>query len=335
MDKTHCIPKWALEVNATCPYGFAIPGEVTIPTHLSFSKAVAVFYSILPYVLVALNAFELIVRRGTKQLSCLAFSALIVITNELTIKRMFAQARPGASGLLRDENGWPVGSCLTTCGMPSSHAAMSMGFLVLIICDGVYRVVPSKDELENGLNRSFRMRAEACIRDFFRTFQSSTPLSPRNLMTHSEFVVFFLAWCTLLIPVPIMRVRIYDHSSDQVMAGSMFGFFMGVGWFVFIQFLTRRWKKKIGDTVCFGLFRHDYRPAEFRVKLDSERDIVGSVVLKGAQIVMPSDSDLRGEGIRVSVRGSLQLQEFNGGGSFVKSDPEIPFSASRTVSSSC
>jgi len=300
MIPDECVPAW-FKANLTCPYGYAIPGSVTVPNQLSPAKLIAVVYSLLPFAIVLLNAIELILRRGTRQISFLIFSGLITLSNEVILKGVIAQPRPGASGLLHNEKGSLVGSCLISCGMPSSHAALSIGFLVLMICDGIYRVVPSKDELEMGADRSLRLQ---CQTECLCTWFSTTPLSPSSLMSHKEFVVFFSVWFFMLVPVPIMRMRVFDHSSDQAALGSLIGFVWGILWFLLMQVLTRRWSKNIGQHFCHGLITHDYKPAEFRVKLNSLRDVVGSVVSRGAEIIMPSDHDLR---------GSLQLHEFEPG----------------------
>merc|ERR1711948_165193 len=103
-----------------------------------------------------------------------------------------------------------------------------------------------------------------------------------------------MVWIVLLLPVPIMRVVTYDQSPDAVVVGAVIGIICGVAWFALMQWLTRRWSQSIGHHFCYGIFRHDYRPAEFRVKLHEGADMVGAVVFKGAEIIMPTDTDLRG-----------------------------------------
>lgn len=293
-----CLPTWYTR-QQSCPFGYTIPGSVTVPNNLDFAKAVAVVYSLIPFIVVLANGFELILRRGTRQISFLIFSGVIALSNEVIVKRVWAQPRPGALEKLTDEHGHLVGSCLISCGMPSSHAALSIGFLVLMICDGIYRVVPSKDEMEIGVQRSVNFR---CKHECLCTWFTATPLSPTSLMSHREFVYFFSVWFVLLVPIPIMRVIVYDHSCDQAVLGSLLGFIYGILWFLFMHVVARRFSKNIGQYFCYGLIKHDYKPAEFRVRLNNLRDVVGSVVLKGAEIVMPPEQDLE---------PALQLSEFS------------------------
>jgi hypothetical protein len=122
LPPAECLPSWFKDDRA-CPFGYTIPGSVTVPKNLGFAKAIAVVYSLIPFAVVLANGVELILRRGTRQISFLIFSGMIALSNEVIVKRIWAQPRPGAFEKLKDDDGQLVGSCLVSCGMPSSHAA--------------------------------------------------------------------------------------------------------------------------------------------------------------------------------------------------------------------
>jgi len=286
-----CLPWWYNDTKSTCPYGRCLPGDVTLPNRLGPMEAIAVFYSILPYLIVALNILELLIRRGTRQMSFRFFTALITLTNEFLMKQIIVQPRPGARMSLTNEVGEEVGSCILTCGMPSTHATMAVGFVILLICDGVYRVVPSRAQLTIGVRRE-PFSARECMQFF-----TCTPLAPKPVMTHREFAWFFLSWAAVFMPLPLMRARLYDHSLDQVIVGSGLGVLYAGLWFWLTHWFTRKFSSHVGENFCRGIFTHDYRPAEFRVKIRDQ------TILAGAVIVAATDQD---------VRGSLELRSFSG-----------------------
>ncbi|CAE8619675.1 unnamed protein product [Polarella glacialis] len=112
----HTRPK--LRSNSTCPYGRRLPGDVTLPHDASFIEWLAVIWSLLPYVIVVAVIIEFLLVRGTRQLSIIVFTGLVTCVNELVIKQLVVQPRPGAlgvwhgdawAGAMRDEHGRAVG----------------------------------------------------------------------------------------------------------------------------------------------------------------------------------------------------------------------------------
>eukprot|EP00929_Paragymnodinium_shiwhaense_P101373 TRINITY_DN64416_c0_g1_i1.p1 TRINITY_DN64416_c0_g1~~TRINITY_DN64416_c0_g1_i1.p1 ORF type:complete len:299 (+),score=13.62 TRINITY_DN64416_c0_g1_i1:96-992(+) len=267
-----CTPWWYHDDYESCPYGRHIPGDVTLPSNPSPMQMVAVFYSVLPYILVVAVGIEIMWRRGTRQMSFLLFTGIITFLNEFIVKRIVSQPRP-------------VGSCNVNCGMPSSHATMSTGYLLLMLFDGFYRIVPSKDELEVGVDE--RLDCDG-LRQFSGLI-TATPLVPRDILSHTEFTGFFVCWFALLGPVPIMRVKLLDHTVDQVVIGSFIGGVYAVFWFWIATWLSRKYARCLGQRFCFGFFHHNYAPSEFRVLYKSK------VLYRGAQIINPSYDDLRGD----------------------------------------
>lgn len=91
--------------------------EVTIPYDCDATTALAVAISFVPWVL---GTFAVVCCRAHHLLRAMALCSLIVIAcNEGMIKKLVRQPRP-------------VGSCLQSQGMPSSHTMMSVAWLVVL-----------------------------------------------------------------------------------------------------------------------------------------------------------------------------------------------------------
>jgi len=113
---------------------------------------------------------------------------------------------------------------------------------------------------------AFQIRLNLCG-DKSGKWVSASPFSPKRVMQHQEFMSFFLFWFCLLMPVPLMRVQLGDHSVEQAVTGAVLGAIYGFGWFQFIKWLSRKYSHKIGTSFFYGIFKHDYRPPEFRIKI--------------------------------------------------------------------
>ncbi|CAJ1455618.1 unnamed protein product [Effrenium voratum] len=250
MPSGACIPWW---YNATtgyegCPYGRRLPGDVTVPTDATFIEYVAVVYSYIPFLVPLGVLFELLVTRGTRQLSILVFTGLTTLMNEVCFKAFFSVPRPGAlgpaPGALTDSTGQHSGSCNTTCGMPSSHSTMAIGFLLLTMFDGIMRVVPDVYTLSQD-------HEQVTMRQSLAKMITVTPLAPKQLMGSGEFMAFFFTWMVLLCPVPLMRVVLRDHTATQVCVGSTLGAVYAVLWFRFMIFMINRHKNLVGKSLPF------------------------------------------------------------------------------------
>lgn len=248
-----CRPWWVTDGNEkVCPYGTYLFGDVTVPNDATFMDYVAIVYSFVPFLVVACVVVEFLFRRGTRELSILMFTVFSTLTNEFIFKNMFSMARPGAlgpsPGVLTNMLGKHVGSCARTCGMPSSHATMAVGFMMLMLFDGLVRITPK--------NVSHQSSERASWRSF-----SATPLAPMPQMSNNEYLMYLSFWLVVLAPVPVMRVALYDHSVSQISAGSLLGAIYAACWFQLAMWLARRYEGCINETFFFGLFRHNYAPS--------------------------------------------------------------------------
>jgi len=263
MPPAACIPWWYNSTTgfAGCPYGRRLPGDVTLPDHASFMDWSAVVYSYIPFIVPVAVFAELLITRGTRQLSVLLFTGMTTLGNEILVKQLMSQPRPGAlgpaPGLLTNIWGIHVGSCNITCGMPSSHSTMAIGFLMLTMFDGIIRIIPDTASL----SQDWDVNTYPSI---WKSF-SVTPLSPKPVMYTLEFLGFFSVWMILLCPVPLMRVQLNDHSAEQVCLGSLLGVVYAMIWFQIMRCAVYRYRDLFGKKICGGLLLHNYGPVAFRV----------------------------------------------------------------------
>lgn len=242
-----CLPFWYSDAASQCPFGKALPGDVTLPKDPSWVQTLAVAYGYAPY-LVALWLFgDLCLRRGSRQMAIVFFIGFTVMVNEACVKPFVAQPRPGATGLLYDDAGKQVGSCLLTCGMPSSHATLSVGLLVLLFLDSISRTIP----------------ASAAVGG-----QVFAPDS--QLMTPTQLASTTFCWGAVLLPVPVMRVTTFDHSVDQVIFGSVLGVAYALAWFGAMSLLAAKFQGYLGLPFCGGLCHHNLARVELRAKDTSQ-----------------------------------------------------------------
>jgi len=264
--KEECLPFW-YDKNATeqkCPFGTKLPGDVTYPNDADWLDMLAVFWGFAPYIIVLLIFVEFCLKRGTRQLALLGFAGFCPGFNEFLVKPFIALPRPGFANMLTTDAGKIVGSCVYKCGMPSSHATISIGLWLLVVLEMAPRIVPASERMRKGRVPSF-------LADFGGGCRAcaDTPIMPRDKMTGSQFFGFLMLWTFLLVPVPLMRVRNYDHSIEQVLIGSTAGIVYALIWHQLMVTLSNRCVGSLGKYFC-GFLVHNYVPAEFRVKVNGQ-----------------------------------------------------------------
>lgn len=270
-----------------CPYGQALPGQITWPGlpagtpaeilqvtgRLTSLKVIAVIYSYLPYGVGFCVVFSFLVNRGTRQLWVLVWLCLQLCLCEYLFKYIWHEPRPGMKMQVRDEEGRYVGSCLESCGMPSSHSALAMGWFVLLFLDAVFRVSPhvpgsNSMSMHGSLDRStnppsMRSTARFCRREVWNVWRMTqfillVPWVHSEFLTQTKFVVYVLMWFLIMIPVPFMRVALYDHTTSQVATGSLVGPIIAVIWWRIVRCLQHRFRHKENHRFFFGLLTHNY-----------------------------------------------------------------------------
>jgi membrane-associated phospholipid phosphatase len=183
--------------------GYAIPGlEVTVPATLDWLTVVAVGYSLVPWIgSVGLLTATAITKRYSLIL-CTTLLTFMITMNESLMKRALREPRP-------------LGSCLGSYGMPSSHSLLSIGLWTYLALELTWG-----DVSMNG----------------FR---------PRSLRQRSALLG---AAAALLVPVPFARVMVGDHTTSQVVAGVSLGVLMALLFFathLSVQRRRRRRKPKL------------------------------------------------------------------------------------------
>jgi len=270
---------WYSVANETCPYGIALPGDVTLLRDPGIVDFIAVVYGYTPYLVCLLAFLDLVVRRGSRQLALCLLAAVLPMANEILIKPLIAQPRPGSLGLVQDDSGRHVGSCVLSCGSPSSHATISIGLWLFVFLDAAARVVPASFQL---VGQAVPAEAQSEARTV-----TSWPLRsqwvgigsivPRDIMTSNQFRAFMLFWSFLLLPVPIMRVRSYDHTVEQVLLGGILGAVYATAWHRAIIFFTYHCSGLLGTSFCCVL-QHNYSPADFQIRIFEHKGVQGAKV---------------------------------------------------------
>jgi len=279
LDPQQCVPTWYSLANKTCPYGIALPGDVTLLKDPGVVDFIAVAYGYTPYLVCLLAFLDLVALRGSRQLALCMFAAALPLASEILVKPLVAQPRPGSMGFVQDEWGRRVGSCVLSCGAPSSHATISIGLWLFVFLDVAARVVPSSGQLL-GQAAPTEAPAEArAVPSWPLRFQRAglSYLMPRDVMTASQFTAFILFWSFLLLPVPLMRVRSYDHSVEQVLLGCIIGVVYAIVWHRVIVFLTYRCASCLGARFCCAL-QHNYLPADFQIRIFDNKGVQGAKI---------------------------------------------------------
>lgn len=246
-----------LNMTKPCPYGYSIPKlDVTIPDNATFFDWIWIVYGVIPFVIVGLATLDTLVRAcwrrgfGTRESCFLAFVLIQVLFNELVFKRLLQQPRPDHS-------------CNHTCGMPSSHASMSIGFFTLMFIDAVFRVMPAYPR-DVAAARMFPRQDGCCSlsqKDCLLGLPSCisfTPITVSNTLSPHLFTFFVLFWGILLLPVAFTRVALNDHSPAQVSIGGTIGFIEALLYFLLLRrCFVKQFNGRIGQRFC-GVFIHNY-----------------------------------------------------------------------------
>lgn len=222
MIAQECIPSWYVNSSSVCPYGRVLPGEVSLPHSPDVVDIVCVIYgyTLYPVILLLFGAAVLGTKRNpgqafsTKKHShwiwYLVFMLVVTLINELMIKNVWKQPRPGFTGAAINEYGKHVGSCAITCGMPSSHSLLSVGLLTLLVLDTARHVKHDQETPSSWYEYT---------------------LLPRGAFSPGQFNVSYAIWWLMLGPVPLSRLVLFDHSATQVLVGASVGFLLALFWF--------------------------------------------------------------------------------------------------------
>lgn len=217
-----CVPDWFRE-GKSCPYGVdaGLPlSPMTWPHNPTWQHYIATFFSAMPFFMAFGIPMLFVLRRGTREIiGILLFWSMLPVM--LLAKITLEMPRP-------------LGSCLTSCGMPSGHALTAMGFFAWLTC-------------------------EICFNP--------------HLSSQQKRIVTSL-WGILLLPVGWSRTVLGDHSWAQVHVGSLLGISVGLAWYVclntrLVAWILHAWAKSFCWKAIGGV--GNYVPNH--VSLEAEDDI--------------------------------------------------------------
>eukprot|EP00928_Gymnodinium_smaydae_P065569 TRINITY_DN48685_c0_g1_i1.p1 TRINITY_DN48685_c0_g1~~TRINITY_DN48685_c0_g1_i1.p1 ORF type:complete len:408 (-),score=29.35 TRINITY_DN48685_c0_g1_i1:142-1365(-) len=258
-----------LDLNAPCPYGTQIKKfDVTIPNDPTVLDYICVGYGLLPFLVVGFAVVDCLFHAirvggiGTREFGFIAFIGFIVCLNEFIFKRIVKQPRP-------------YRSCNYSCGFPSGHSAMSIGFFILMILDASYRICPKVPmtsdtarrwvEKMRGKQRYFGLTLREMLLGDIRVWLTIIPLSACDTLSAFDFCCFAGTWGLALLPVPMSRVALHDHTPAQAIVGSAIGFVSAVIWFSAWRYgVLIRWNHYLGKRLG-GIFVHNYPLPRFEV----------------------------------------------------------------------
>jgi len=234
---SQCQPSWYVQ-DQPCPYGTPIPFfDVTVPKDPSAWQIVGVAYGFVPWILCFMILLAFLIKRGTRELA-VGLLPLLVAGIVSLVKFIAKQARP-------------EGSCLSSCGMPSAHAATSTALFLYLVLDAAHRVItPSK-----GITSFFPSIAsvgETCVALF-----KGVLMFPFGSISQREFSAYLAIWSPILLPVPISRALLNDHSASQIMAGCFIGILACFLWYPAVLALRLKFASNFGQKFWF-IFVHNY-----------------------------------------------------------------------------
>jgi len=180
--------------------------------------AVGIFYAYVPYLIIFWTTLTFAFRRGTRELNVLVFAVLVFLVADL-LKKHCAHPRPEES-------------CLSTCGMPSTHSAFAVGFMMLRFFEIAVQMRPEStlDDVRGTsalpLSRFSPCRWVTYVSDS----ASSLEFAAWDEMTHAQQTFAAISWSFLLFPVPLSRMLTSDNSPLQVLVGMGLGACLATLW---------------------------------------------------------------------------------------------------------
>jgi membrane-associated phospholipid phosphatase len=228
--------------------GRALPLQVTWPNNPDFWQVISVLYGYVPWLLSLGIAILFLIYRGTRELTVGLLVGLIAGINEV-IKILVDQPRPQES-------------CLSSRGMPSSHSAVAVGLFLFLVLDAAYRLKP----LVNISDKS------SCGHSFNRMLKGMMIL-PFGYLSKGLFASYLAIWSVLLLPVPISRVVLHDHSPTQALAGSFVGMIAVAIWFPLSLWMRSALRDHVGEKYLV-IFCHNYDVPEGWKQSDDKEESV-------------------------------------------------------------
>jgi len=216
-----------VDPGAMCPYGVNLGFGVSLPKDTTLVQWVALFYSFMPYFLIAGFVIKcawrdwptLFKRANCKDWAFLSGVGILWVLNELILKRILKGLRPGQRGkVINGIFTYPSqGSCQKTHGSPSAHSSIT-AFMLLEFWKELFIQAYQYGHFQ--INN---------FKNLLKDLKEWKGL-PRDVLT----AVFF---AILLVPVHWSRVELKDHTKKQVWQGIGLGVSFFILWNALIQFI--------------------------------------------------------------------------------------------------
>eukprot|EP00927_Polykrikos_kofoidii_P058836 TRINITY_DN5360_c0_g2_i1.p1 TRINITY_DN5360_c0_g2~~TRINITY_DN5360_c0_g2_i1.p1 ORF type:complete len:327 (+),score=29.06 TRINITY_DN5360_c0_g2_i1:128-1108(+) len=265
-----------------CPYGEVVPWLlVTVPARnvpeellqeqiiapITMLQKLAIFWSVIPWIVMIFVFQCFLFRRGIRQLSVFLY-LLVAFGVGFVLMPRDHHPRPGTFFQNTDSKGRFVGSCVALCGLPCFSSLASAGSLVHFFVDAAFRIQTGsclycdpnrrrRSSTSTGgssyqsqiIPRSATSSGSRAVKSWLR-LESLSPLAPQVTLTHKESLSFFVFWLALMGPIPMMRVILYDHTAAQAFTGWVIGITTGIVWVLIVQSLVWRLEARGVNRIC-------------------------------------------------------------------------------------
>ncbi|KAF4673126.1 hypothetical protein FOL47_010972 [Perkinsus chesapeaki] len=236
MSAHPCEPEWYTNSSSVCPYGTLLIGGVTAPNNVGFFEAVSLIYGYCVYAAMLFMILIMLWRRGLREYSFVIFFLVIFVINELGWKHIVPQVRP-------------VGSCNLSCGMPSGHSAVSVAMWISIMLDIAYRI----RQAEPGYSVS-----GSWVNKLKNFYQNGHFLPTTFAISEDHFVIIAAIWSLVLLPTPLSRVILRDHTAEQAFMGGIVGTVEALVWYFIMLFVRVKTDRFAGMVFAKTLFAHNW-----------------------------------------------------------------------------
>ncbi len=146
----------------------------------------------------------------------------------------------------------PAETCLSSCGMPSSHAATATALLLYLILDAAHRIKQRRSDTRESFFPSWASISDTCVKMIKGAF-----VIVFGTMSQREFSTYMTIWSLLLLPVPISRAILNDHYPSQIMAGCFMGIVACIIWYPLVLSLRIKFQPQVGTKFLY-IFVHNY-----------------------------------------------------------------------------
>ncbi|KAF4717517.1 hypothetical protein FOZ62_019441 [Perkinsus olseni] len=155
--------------------------------------------------------------------------------------------------------------------MPSSHAVIATALWTILALDFSYRVGQTPQGYSVSPS-SFVSR--------FRTFLHAGHILPTaSVISQDHFVVAAGFWSLALLPVPLSRVILKDHTAQQVFMAGIIGVVEAIIWFLLTLLLRVKTEEYASHRWLKGCLIHNWPAPRCYVPLKSGDAVEGSGVV--------------------------------------------------------